>query len=87
MYNVTDKVQLEDLLGAFKTSTKHGSLKKKLKRIEKKKTLSVPLPRHEKEQIQRSVAYSEVKKEISKWDSVVKENRNVRKFVIIFKSS
>lgn len=69
------KVKLHELVGTLKTSAKHGSLKNQLNRVQNQKVLSVPLPKHQKEKIEREVAYKNTSKEVSKWDSVVNSNR------------
>lgn len=69
------KVKLHELVGTLKTSAKHGSLKNQLNRVQNQKILSVPLPKHQKEKIEREVAYKNTTKEVSKWDSVVNSNR------------
>lgn len=69
------KVKLHELVGTLKTSAKHGSLKNQLNRVQNQKVLSVPLPKHQKEKIEREVAYKNTTKEVSKWDSVVNSNR------------
>lgn len=69
-------VKLHELVGSLKESTSHGELKKQLRTIDKsKKTVSTPLPRHEKEKIDRSTAYDTVTEDLSKWDPIVKKNR------------
>ena len=46
------KVQLYELVGALKDSAKHGALKKQLNIVKKrKKIVSVPLPKHEKQKV------------------------------------
>lgn len=69
------KVKLHELMGTLKTSAKHGSLKNQLNRVQNQKVLTVPLPKHQKEKIEREVAYKNTTKEVSKWDSVVNSNR------------
>ncbi|XP_062604678.1 uncharacterized protein LOC134266461 [Saccostrea cucullata] len=69
------KVKLHELMGTLKTSARHGSLKTKLNKVQNQKVVPVPLPKHQKEKIERGVAYSKTAKEISKWDPVVRSNR------------
>ncbi|XP_045197137.2 uncharacterized protein LOC123551914 [Mercenaria mercenaria] len=72
----TSVVRLNELVGSLKESTSHGELKNQLRNINRnKKTVSTPLPRHEKEKIDRATAYETTTADISKWDPIIKRNR------------
>ncbi|XP_060585732.1 uncharacterized protein LOC132741554 [Ruditapes philippinarum] len=72
----TSVVKLHELVGSLKESTSHGELKNQLRNVSKsKKTVSTPLPKHEKEKIDRATAYETTSGEISKWDPIVRKNR------------
>ena len=45
-------VQLHELVGSLKESASHGELKNQLRNVaKKKKIVSTPLPKHEKEKV------------------------------------
>ncbi|KAL4232806.1 U3 small nucleolar RNA-associated protein 14 A [Mactra antiquata] len=74
--DASSKIKLRDLIGSLKETTSHGELKKQLRSIESREdTVSVPLPKHEKEKISRSSAYEAVSEDISKWDPIVNQNK------------
>lgn len=73
--NESNKINISELMGTL-TSANHGKLKKQLKSVESSdKVVSVPLPKHEKQKIDRSVAYEQTAEEVSKWNSIVMKNR------------
>uniref|UniRef100_A0AAY4BK03 U3 small nucleolar RNA-associated protein 14 n=1 Tax=Denticeps clupeoides TaxID=299321 RepID=A0AAY4BK03_9TELE len=78
-----EKVKLSDLLGKMEKTPKNlNKTKKQLKDLEKKSdTLELPLSRQEKEKIQREVAYVKTSTEVSRWESVVTQNRNAEQLV------
>ncbi|XP_060077158.1 U3 small nucleolar RNA-associated protein 14 homolog A-like [Ylistrum balloti] len=80
--NKKAKVRLYELVGSLKDTTSHGELKKHLRTIDKRsKVVSVPLPKHERGKIERSVAYEKTSEELKKWDPVVNENRSAEQIV------
>ena len=48
---IVDKVKLHQLVGALRNTASHGQIRKQLNRVDKKQTLNVPLPKHEKERV------------------------------------
>ncbi|CAG8573767.1 2092_t:CDS:10 [Ambispora gerdemannii] len=62
--NVDKKIELKDLLATLQDET--GYIKQ---------PLSPPLPKRIQEKFNRQAAYEETKKEISKWEPIVKRNR------------
>ncbi|XP_034341518.1 U3 small nucleolar RNA-associated protein 14 homolog A [Arvicanthis niloticus] len=75
-----EKLALSDLLGSLKPSSL-AAVKKQLNRVKSKKPLELPLHKGEVEQIQREVAFSKTSQTLSKWDSVVKKNREAEQLV------
>ncbi|KAK3595231.1 hypothetical protein CHS0354_021548 [Potamilus streckersoni] len=70
------RVKLYELVGTLKDSASHGTLKKQLKTVARRnKVLPSPLPRHQKEKIERVVAYEKTSKDLCIWDPVVEQNR------------
>ncbi|XP_031228636.1 U3 small nucleolar RNA-associated protein 14 homolog A [Mastomys coucha] len=76
-----EKLALSDLLGPLKPSPSLATVKKQLSRVKSKKTLELPLHKGEVEQIHREVAFSKTSQILSKWDSVVKKNREAEQLV------
>jgi len=78
-----DKVSLQDLVGVLDSSCKSvKKVKKKLKKMENKtKTLDKPLEKVHRERVERSVAYEETTKDISKWHGIVQKNREAEQLV------
>ncbi|CAJ0840002.1 22549_t:CDS:2 [Entrophospora sp. SA101] len=80
--NNKKKIELQDLLGAIQEETGFSGLKQKLASLESggnkgtyKDPLPPPLPKRLKDRLNRQAAYEETKKEISKWEPIVKQNR------------
>ncbi|XP_052808908.1 U3 small nucleolar RNA-associated protein 14 homolog A-like isoform X1 [Mya arenaria] len=72
----SSKVRLHELVGSLKETGSHDNLKKQLSTVQRhNKTVATPLPRHEKEKINRTAAYEATTQEVSKWDPLVRENR------------
>ncbi|KAG0240366.1 Utp14 protein-domain-containing protein [Mortierella sp. GBAus27b] len=76
------KLDISDLVGTIKDETGFSSLKKNVQALENgsKKampidTLSAPLPKIAQDRLNREAAYTESKKEVSKWLPVVQKNR------------
>lgn len=70
------KLSISDLLDPLQGKAGYGKLKKRLHGLEKKPmTVQVPLPKVEKERLERKVAYEHTKKDITKWEPLVKRNR------------
>ncbi|XP_052088938.1 U3 small nucleolar RNA-associated protein 14 homolog A-like isoform X1 [Mytilus californianus] len=69
---VASKINISELMGTLSSS----KIKRQLKSVEdSKQVVSVPLPRHQKEKLERSVAYGQTKEVVDKWDSIVQKNR------------
>ncbi|CAG8469082.1 4136_t:CDS:2 [Ambispora leptoticha] len=71
------KIELKDLLATLQEETGYSILKKELdnKKNKVKQPLPPPLPKRIQEKFNRQAAYEETKKEISKWEPIVKRNR------------
>jgi U3 small nucleolar RNA-associated protein 14 len=60
-------------------------LKKVLAKAHKRtKVLETPVPKYLSEKAQRIATYVQDKKEVSKWDPIVKKNRKVSKKIDLF---
>ncbi|KAJ3046003.1 hypothetical protein HDV00_003751 [Rhizophlyctis rosea] len=74
------KVDLGDLMEAIAGETSFGGLKKQLEGLEKAQkgkfaTAQAPLPKRVQDRHEREAAYQQTKKEVSKWEPIVKKNR------------
>jgi U3 small nucleolar RNA-associated protein 14 len=66
------------LLNSISNISEAGTLKKIFAKTHKRtKTLETPLPKFITDKAQRIASYAENKKEVTKWDPVVKKNRRV----------
>ncbi|TPX39657.1 hypothetical protein SeMB42_g06290 [Synchytrium endobioticum] len=78
-YIKTTQLELSDLLAPLKDTTEFGSLKRKIAEFDTDRKYSqpfaAPLPKRQQDQQIRQAAYSEAKKEVSKWQSFVKANQ------------
>ncbi|CAM8897049.1 unnamed protein product [Rhodiola kirilowii] len=69
-------VTLEDLIGGFGNKSEYSKVRNRIKEMEKKSvSVHAPLPKPDKDKLERKVAYEHLKKEITKMESVVKRNR------------
>lgn len=74
--NPGTKVQLHDLITNVKGTISTNVLKEKLTKFEDRNTqLSALLPRITADKVERAAAYEESSNKVSKWDDVVKRNR------------
>ncbi|CAB4446072.1 unnamed protein product [Rhizophagus irregularis] len=80
--NVRKKIDLSDLLGSIQEETGFSGLKQKLASLESggnkgtyKEPLPAPLPPRIQDRLNRQVAYEKTKKDITKWEPIVKQNR------------
>lgn len=71
------KVSLSQMLKALDKNVATG-IEKRLKKLSKKKPVTAPLDEHKVAQMERRAAYSDVSKEIAKWDPIVERNRSAR---------
>ncbi|XP_071114020.1 U3 small nucleolar RNA-associated protein 14 homolog A-like [Haliotis cracherodii] len=70
------KVRLHELIGSLQHTTSHGELKKQLRAVHRRtKVAPVPLSKVEETKIQRTTAYEKTKDDLTKWNSVVADNR------------
>lgn len=70
------QISIQDLLDPLHGKPGYSSLRKRLQHIEKKPmTVQAPLPRVERERLERKVAYDHTKKDMTKWEPLVKRNR------------
>ena len=81
--NSVHKIKTFEILNALcKTDSKIASesgelLKMFAKTYKRNKVLDTPLPKHITDKAQRIASYDAEKKEISQWDSTIKQNRQV----------
>lgn len=80
--NVRKKIDLSDLLGSIQEETGFSGLKQKLASLESggnkgtyKEPLPAPLPPRIQDRLNRQAAYEKTKKDITKWEPIVKQNR------------
>ncbi|ONK62915.1 uncharacterized protein A4U43_C07F9440 [Asparagus officinalis] len=70
------KLRINDLLDPLHGKSGYGKLRKRLHQLESKPmTVQAPLPKVEREKLERKVAYEHSKKDITKWEPLVKRNR------------
>ncbi|KAK8960785.1 hypothetical protein KSP40_PGU017654 [Platanthera guangdongensis] len=71
-----EKISINDLLDPLHGTTGYSKLRKRLHQLEKAPmAIQAPLPKVEKEKLERKVAYEQSKKDITKWEPLVKRNR------------
>ncbi|RUP47697.1 Utp14 protein-domain-containing protein [Jimgerdemannia flammicorona] len=75
------KLELQDLVKTLQDETGLSGLKKNLQALESAggkgtaETLAAPLPKRIQDRLNRQAAYQETKKEVAKWQPIVKANR------------
>ncbi|KAL8142380.1 hypothetical protein V2J09_015412 [Rumex salicifolius] len=81
-YNPTSDVlagkgnlSIQDFLEPLHDMPGYSKLKKKMQNVEKEMPLQAPLPKPVQDKIQRAVVYDHSKKEVTKWEPLVKRNR------------
>ncbi|KAK4796520.1 hypothetical protein SAY86_028846 [Trapa natans] len=78
-HNVLDgdnQITIQDLLDPLQGKAGYNQLRKRMHHLEKKSVpIQAPLSKPEKEKVERKVAYAISKKEIRKWEPLVKRNR------------
>jgi U3 small nucleolar RNA-associated protein 14 len=80
------KIKTHELLNSVKNSSDGSALRKLFSKAHKRtKVLDTPLPRFVSEKAQRIASYIEDKKEISKWDPVIRKNRQADQLVFPLK--
>ncbi|CAG8470267.1 16827_t:CDS:10 [Acaulospora morrowiae] len=82
------KIDFQDLLGAVQEETGFSGLKQKLASLESggnkgnyKEPLSAPLPQRIINKLNRQAAYEGTKKDITKWEPIVKHNREAEHLI------
>ncbi|XP_060719092.1 U3 small nucleolar RNA-associated protein 14 homolog A [Tachysurus vachellii] len=79
-----EKIKLSDLLGSMEKAP--NTTKKQLKKLQNsKETLELPLSRQQSEKIQRSVAYERSSNEVSRWESVIRQNQKAEQIIFPLK--
>lgn len=69
-------VTINDLLENIQGKSGYSKLRKRLQQQEKGPTaVSAPLPKSERERLDRTVTYNVSKKHMTKWEGVIKRNR------------
>ncbi|KAI8822566.1 Utp14 protein-domain-containing protein [Fimicolochytrium jonesii] len=80
------KIRLEDLMSSLDDRTGFAALKKQLDQLDKAKgkttTVAAPLPKVVQDRYDRTAAYDRTKKEVTKWQNIVKVNREADHLVL-----
>lgn len=69
-----DKLSINDLLDPLYGKSNYGELRKSVQQLQEQPTMA-PLPKVQREKLERKVAYEFSKKDITKWEPLVKRNR------------
>ncbi|OAY80691.1 U3 small nucleolar RNA-associated protein 14 [Ananas comosus] len=70
------RISIHDLLDSIRGKTGYSELRKRVEQQESKPmAVQVPLPKVEREKLERKFAYEHAKKDITKWEPLVKRNR------------
>ncbi|XP_017247922.1 uncharacterized protein LOC108219144 [Daucus carota subsp. sativus] len=70
------RISIQDLLDPLREKSGFGKLKKSVDRIETKQmSVHAPLRKPDREKLERKFAYEQSKKDITKWEPLVKRNR------------
>lgn len=70
------QISIQDLLGPLRGTSGYNKLRKRIEIVDKKgATVQTPLPKPQRERVEREVAYDDTKKHITKWEGLVKRNR------------
>lgn len=70
------KISIQDLLDPLHGKPGYSNLRKRIDQLEKKPmAVQPPLPTVEREKLERKVAYKHSSKDITKWEPLVKRNR------------
>nr|CAD1833286.1 unnamed protein product [Ananas comosus var. bracteatus] len=74
--NGDQRISIHDLLDSIRGKTGYSELRKRVEQQESKPmAVQVPLPKVEREKLERKFAYEHAKKDITKWEPLVKRNR------------
>lgn len=69
-------ISIHDLLDPLHGKSGFTKLKKNMQRMERKSmSIHAPLPKPDREKLERKAAYEQSKKDITKWEPLVKRNR------------
>ncbi|KAI5070101.1 hypothetical protein GOP47_0014444 [Adiantum capillus-veneris] len=80
-YNL-QQITVEDLMAPLQSTTGFGSLRKRMQQLEKKGVpVDAPLPKPVQQRLSRKAGYEKTSEEISKWQDIVKKNREAASLV------
>uniref|UniRef100_A0A5B7CB94 U3 small nucleolar RNA-associated protein 14 n=1 Tax=Davidia involucrata TaxID=16924 RepID=A0A5B7CB94_DAVIN len=69
-------ISIQDLLDPLQGKSGFSKLRRSVHRMERKSmSIQTPLPKPDQEKLERKVAYEQSKKDITKWEPLVKRNR------------
>lgn len=69
------RISMEDLLGTLQKKPGFGKLRKIMDQMKKSEAIEAPLPTVIREKMERQAAYKISKKDMAKWEPLVKRNR------------
>lgn len=70
------KITIQDLLDPLQGKYGYSKLRKRMHQLEKKSiSVQAPLPNTDREKLERIATYEQSKKDITKWEPLVKSNR------------
>lgn len=70
------RISIQDLLDPLHGKSGYSKLRKRMHQVERKSmSVHAPLPKADREKLERKVAYEQSKKDITKWEPLVKKNR------------
>lgn len=70
------KITIQDLLDPLQGKYGYSKLRKRMHQLEKKSiSVQAPLPKTDREKLERIATYEQSKKDITKWEPLVKSNR------------
>lgn len=70
------RIAIEDLLESIQGKPGYRELRNITRHVEKKgKLLQAPLPKEDRDRLERNAAYEQSKKDITRWEPLVKRNR------------
>lgn len=70
------QISIEDLLDPLHGKSGYSQLRKRVHQMERKSTTTqAPLPKAEQDRLERKAAYEHSKKDLLKWEPLVKRNR------------
>ncbi|KAF8401450.1 hypothetical protein HHK36_012389 [Tetracentron sinense] len=70
------RISIQDLLDPLHGKPGYSKLRKRMHQLERKSmSVQAPLPKADREKLERKVAYEQSKRDITKWEPLVKKNR------------